>query len=224
MANKQTIGQMLLAAKMIDEIQMEIALAEHERTGKRIGSTLIDLNFVDENVLAAFLSKQVDIPCISLLHVDIPRKVLRRIPSRLARQCLAIPIRVEGTTIEVAMVDPTDTATVELLETATSLKVRPLIAPESSVQKMLDKLYAEPKIDTEDTLAGEVRVTRSSDPSLSDLVDDLESGDFTGRLDRLEERLDQVWTLLEKILRILESRKAVVDRVVATREWAAEDE
>jgi hypothetical protein len=150
--------------------------------------------------------------------------VLRRIPSRLARQCLAIPIRVEGTTIEVAMVDPTDTATVELLETATSLKVRPLIAPESSVQKMLDKLYAEPKIDTDDTLAGEVRVTRSSDPSLSDLVDDLESGDFTGRLDRLEERLDQVWTLLEKILRILESRKAaVVDRVVAT-EWAAEEE
>lgn len=223
MANKQTIGQMLLAAKMIDEIQMEIALAEHERTGKRIGSTLIDLNFVDENVLAAFLSKQVDIPCISLLHVDIPRKVLRRIPARLARQCLSIPIRVEGTTIEVAMVDPTDSATVELLETATSLKVRPLIAPESSVQKMLDKLYAEPKIDTEDTLAGEVRLTRSSDPSLSDLVDDLESGDFTGRLDRVEERLDQVWTLLEKILRILESRKAVVDRVVAT-EWAAEDE
>jgi hypothetical protein len=75
---KQTLGQMLVAANLIDEVQMQIALAEQRHTGKRFGSTLVDLKFIDENVLAAFLSKQIDVPCISLLHIDIPKKVLRR--------------------------------------------------------------------------------------------------------------------------------------------------
>ena len=76
--HKQTLGDMLLAANLIDEVQMQIALAEQKRTGRRFGSTLVDLKFIDENVLAAFLSKQIDIPCISLLHIDIPKKVLRK--------------------------------------------------------------------------------------------------------------------------------------------------
>jgi len=72
--HRQNLGEMLVAANLIDEVQMQIALAEQKQTGKRFGSTLVELKFIDENVLAAFLSKQIDIPCISLLHVDIPRK------------------------------------------------------------------------------------------------------------------------------------------------------
>src|ERR687891_2895803 len=81
---RQNLGDMLLAANLIDEVQMQIALAEQRRTGKRFGSTLVDLKFIDENVLAAFLSKQTDVPCISLLHIDIPRKVLRRLSREAA--------------------------------------------------------------------------------------------------------------------------------------------
>src|SRR6267154_2039089 len=69
---RQNLGDMLVAANLIDEVQMQIALAEQSQTRKRFGSTLIELQFIDENVLAAFLSKQMDVPCISLLHIDIP--------------------------------------------------------------------------------------------------------------------------------------------------------
>ena len=82
---KQTLGQMLVAANLIDEVQMQIALAEQRQTGKRFGSTLVDLKFIDENVLAAFLSRQIDVPCISLLHIDIPKKVLRTLERDVGR-------------------------------------------------------------------------------------------------------------------------------------------
>ena len=85
---------MLLAANLIDEVQMQIAVAEQRQSGRKFGSTLVDLKFIDENVLAAFLSRQIDVPCISLLHIDIPRKVMRKISGRVARDCEAIPIRV----------------------------------------------------------------------------------------------------------------------------------
>src|SRR5688572_11598187 len=131
--HRQNLGEMLIASNLIDEVQMQIALAEQKRTGKRFGSTLVDLNFIDENVLAAFLSKQIDIPCISLLHVDIPRKVQRKITREVAIDCKAVPVRIEGERLEVAMVDPTDLDVLTTLEAAAGMTVTPLIAPESSI-------------------------------------------------------------------------------------------
>ncbi|HVR39349.1 MAG TPA: MSHA biogenesis protein MshE, partial [Thermoanaerobaculia bacterium] len=75
--HRRNLGDMLVAANLIDEVQMQIALAEQKQSGKRFGSTLVELKFIDENVLAAFLSKQIDVPCISLLHIEIPKKVQR---------------------------------------------------------------------------------------------------------------------------------------------------
>src|SRR5918994_7542755 len=91
--HRQNLGEMLIAANLIDEVQMQIALAEQKQSGKRFGSTLVDLQFIDENVLAAFLSKQIDVPCISLLHVDVPKKVLRKLPRGVVIECKAIPVR-----------------------------------------------------------------------------------------------------------------------------------
>src|SRR5437763_8120852 len=110
--HRQNLGEMLVAANLIDEVQMQIALAEQRQSGRRFGSTLVDLNFIDENVLAAFLSKQMDVPCISLLHIDIPKRVLRKVSREVALECRAIPVRFDdGNQLEVAMTDPTDADT-----------------------------------------------------------------------------------------------------------------
>src|SRR5437763_9333611 len=138
---KQSLGQMLVAANLINEVQMQIALAEQRQTGKRFGSTLVDLKFIDENVLAAFLSRQVDVPCISLLHIDIPKKVLRKMTRNSALECQAIPVRVEDDRLEVAMVDPTDAETIAKVERAVGMPVTPLIAPESSIQTMIERFF-----------------------------------------------------------------------------------
>src|SRR5438067_359066 len=134
---KQTLGQMLVAANLIDEVQMQIALSEQRQTGKRFGSTLVDLKFIDENVLAAFLSKQIDIPCISLLHIEVPKKVLRKMNREMAIECQSIPVRTtDDGKLEVAMVDTTDVELLGKLETMISMTVTPLIAPESSILMM----------------------------------------------------------------------------------------
>ncbi|HVT45403.1 MAG TPA: hypothetical protein VMT00_13560 [Thermoanaerobaculia bacterium] len=209
---KENLGVMLLSANLIDEVQMKIALAEQQQTGKKFGSTLVDLKFIDENVLAAFLSRQIDIPCISLLHIDIPRKVLRKIPGRIAREAQAIPIRMDGTRLEVAMSDPTDIDVLQHLEAISGMTVLPLIAPQSSILKMIDRLYPYDPSD-DDTIAARPEGSVVVDPIFSDLIEEIESGDFDERLIRIEGSLEQIWTLLERILRLLEQRTDVaVDR------------
>ncbi len=209
--HKQNLGEMLVAANLIDPVQMQIALAEQRETGKRFGSTLVGLKFIDENVLAAFLSKQIDVPCISLLHIDIPKKVIRKFTRTLAIDCHAIPVRIDDfSRLEVAMVDPTDVDLLVKLETATSMTVAPLIAPESSIVAMIEKFYP-PDQELDDTLSVRQRTPRTmpNDPVFWDIMAELESGDLDERLTRIEQRLDRVWVLLEKVLRTLEMRERV---------------
>jgi hypothetical protein len=212
--HRQNLGEMLLAANLIDEVQMQIALAEQRQTGKRFGSTLVDLKFIDENVLAAFLSKQIDIPCISLLHIAIPKKLVRKMDRQLAMECKAVPVRVdEEGRLEIAMADPTDSELLEKLASAVGMKLAPLIAPESSIQMVIDKIYPE-EVPAEDALSmkrtrpGDVRST-TTDPIFWDMIAELDSGDLDQRLTRIEKSLDQIWVLLEKVLRALEERESV---------------
>jgi MSHA biogenesis protein MshE len=208
---RRNLGDMLLAANLIDRVQMKIALSEQKRTGKRFGSTLIELQFIDENVLAAFLSKQIDIPCISLLHIDIPRKVIRKLTRAVAMDCKAIPVRIEGPNLEVAMVDPTDVDLLTRIEESAKMPVIPLIAPESSIIEVINKFYPEQVQQGEDTLSGKDQSARNvaADPIFWDLVEEFESGDLDQRLRKIEQNLDRIWTLLEKVLRALEIREEV---------------
>ena len=198
---------MLLAANLIDEVQMQIALAEQKRTGRRFGSTLVDLQFIDENVLAAFLSKQIDIPCISLLHIDIPKKVLRKMNRTMAVECQAIPVRIEEGRLDIAMVDPTDVDLLARLERETNMIVTPLIAPESSITTMIDKFYPV-EIDEDSTLSQRAAAsTPATDPNFLDLIEELDNADIDDRLTRIEQSLERIWTLLERVLRELEVRR-----------------
>lgn len=200
---------MLLAANLIDEVQMKIALADQQRSGRKFGSALVELKFIDENVLAAFLSKQMDVPCISLLHIEIPKKVARRVPARVARECRAVPIRFDGDQLEVAMVDPTDHELLDILETTSGMKIVPLVAPESSIDKVIETLYPITWAG-DDTVAA--HVPGITDPQFRDLIEEIESADFEERFDRIEQKLDQLWTLLERVLRKLESAEEIADR------------
>jgi hypothetical protein len=210
---RQNLGDMLLAANLIDEVQMQIALAEQRQTGRRFGSTLVELKFIDENVLAAFLSKQIDVPCISLLHIEIPKKLVRKMSRQLASECKAVPVRIDETgRLEIAMADPTDVEVLERLEHATAMKVSPLIAPESSIRTIIDKIYPEDSAG-EDTLTSKKTMaggTKSvTDPVFWDMIAELDSGDLDQRLTRIEQSLDQIWVLLEKVLRTIEARESI---------------
>lgn len=203
--HRQNLGDMLVAANLIDYVQMQIALSEQKRTGKRFGSTLVELKFIDENVLAAFLSKQIDVPCISLLHIDIPKKVLRRLPRATAVDCKAVPVRMDGERLEVAMVDPTDLEVLDKIEKAAGITVTPLIAPESSIETMIERCYPL-EVSDDDTLSVRQKPQRnvSNDPIFWDILSELETGDLDDRISRIEEKLDRIWVLLEKVLRKLE--------------------
>lgn len=125
------------------EAQLASALEEQRNSGWKLGSILVARGSIEESVLATFLSMQTGMPCVDLANVFPSDAILDLLPAAVARRLRAVPIKRVGDTIHVAMSDPTDRPALAELAQATHLRVEPLIAPASALERALRSYYGE---------------------------------------------------------------------------------
>jgi hypothetical protein len=53
------LGELLIERRLLSRRQLELALQEHQRTGRRLGEVLVSYGFVSEQALATTLLEQV---------------------------------------------------------------------------------------------------------------------------------------------------------------------
>ncbi|MFW5876183.1 MAG: hypothetical protein ACOCXM_05560 [Myxococcota bacterium] len=162
------IGDMLVAAGLTTESQIQQALARQKETGRRLGEELVDLGFVTEAQLTQVLSNQLSIPWVSLYHVEFSRELLNLIPAEVADRCGAIPVyirkvRGEGDTLFVAMDDPTNPESLQRIRELTGMPVKAMVAAPSDIRSAIRVYYfgARPAART---ASGPRRATRTSEP------------------------------------------------------------
>jgi type IV pilus assembly protein PilB len=64
------LGELLVRAGLITGRQLDEALAEQGRVGKRLGSLLVEIGLVSETQVTQILSQQLSVPWVSLHHID----------------------------------------------------------------------------------------------------------------------------------------------------------
>lgn len=74
------IGDLLIENKLISEAQLSIALEEQKKTRRKLGKTLIDLDFIQEYQLLRLLSQQLNIPHLDLRNTAIDPDVFQLLP------------------------------------------------------------------------------------------------------------------------------------------------
>jgi hypothetical protein len=136
------LGAWLLSKGKITDDQLEKALQHQTFFGGRLGSSLIKLGYIDEDVLGAFLSDVCGAPYAppSLLE-NIPRDVIAVVPGRLAAQYRVVPIAVDGRRLRLAMRDPKDLIALDEIAFLTGLSIEPYIATEFRIQRALERYY-----------------------------------------------------------------------------------
>ena len=132
---------MLLRAGMIDEEQLEKSLEYQRQNEGRVYSALVKLEFLSEEDLVEFLSRQLGLPTVSLEEIDIDPDAVKLIGSDTAQKYLVIPYSRVDSTLHVAMADPTDLNAIDDIKFMTDLVVEVSIATESEIRKALDSLY-----------------------------------------------------------------------------------
>ena len=74
---KIRIGDLLVEQKLISQAQLEDALADQKKTGRKLGRILIEHGYVAENMILEVLSRQLNIPFIDLLHYKFKPDVIK---------------------------------------------------------------------------------------------------------------------------------------------------
>lgn len=103
---KLRLGELLVKAGVVDDDAVQRALAVQKMGGGRLGSVLVKLKLCTEEQIQGALSEQLDVDVVELTKFEPEPGVLGLIPRALVRKYEAIPLRKEGTTVWVAMMDP----------------------------------------------------------------------------------------------------------------------
>lgn len=136
------LGELLLKEKMVTPGQLEEALKNQVIYGIRLGSSLVEMGYVDEDALARLLSKKLGVPCVGRKELAAVHKdLVRDFPRRLVEEHQVVPLKLEGKRLSLAMTDPTDFKAIEEIGFATGHIVLPYIAPDVQISWALDKYY-----------------------------------------------------------------------------------
>lgn len=138
------LGELLVQAGIIDELQLRAALAEQRKWGHPLGRTLIELKLIDERTLVAALSKQLNIPAVDpALMERIPRDVLQLLGYDfcLENGCVPFQHAAKGNFLDVAMTDPTNQELFDKIRVATRCNVRPHIIGPVTIDTAIRKNF-----------------------------------------------------------------------------------
>jgi hypothetical protein len=138
------LGQLLVARGWITVQQLTRALKNQNVAGGRIGTCLLEMDAITEELLLKGLSEQLGVPSAAADDLrGVQDEVLGLIPEKLARRCRAVPFRVEGGRLDLALMDPRNLSAQDEIAFASGKRVKVYVAEELRVLEALDKYYHE---------------------------------------------------------------------------------
>ncbi|MBP9663402.1 MAG: type IV-A pilus assembly ATPase PilB [Pyrinomonadaceae bacterium] len=136
------LGEILVRENLITSAQLKETLEYQRANGGRLGSNLVKLGYISDDVVTAVLSRQYGVPSINLDLFQIETEVIKLISEDVAIKYSVLPISKVGATLTLAMADPTNVFAMDDIKFMTGLNVEPVIASETSIQLAIAKYYS----------------------------------------------------------------------------------
>ena len=143
MQSRSRLGEMLVKAKVIDEMQLRSALARLEQWGGRIASTLVDMGLADEESLYATLARELKVELVHLGRQARDAQALAKVDVQVAEDKGIFPMALKdnGKTLVLAMADPTDMETLDEVGRKARARVTVVIASETEIRHAIMRHY-----------------------------------------------------------------------------------
>jgi type IV pilus assembly protein PilB len=135
------IGELLLKEKLITPEQLQQALTQQKSNGGKLGYNLVKMGFVKDEQITALLSKQYGVPSINLAQFKIDPTIVKLVPTETARKYQIIPLSRSGSTLTIAMTDPTNVFAMDDIKFMTGYTVEPVVASEIAITDAVEKYY-----------------------------------------------------------------------------------
>lgn len=142
MAERKKLGTILKEAGLIDDYQLAAALSHQHTWGGKLGSIIVELEFVREEDIARVISETMGVPYVNLFEPEISPDVIRLLKVDMAKKFDVIPVRKESAnTLVLAMSDPLDIQTMDNIRFITGLNIKPVLSMATEIKDAIRKYY-----------------------------------------------------------------------------------
>lgn len=152
MAEAKKLGEMLIDAGLIDDFQLESALAHQRNWGRKLGSILIELELIREDDLARVIADKLRVPYINLFEPSVPGDVIALVKPDVAKKYNVVPVKKEKGALVLAMADPLDIEAIDAVRFATGFNIKPSLALDTQIKDAIKKYYDGEEIVRQQTL------------------------------------------------------------------------
>ncbi len=135
------LGELLVRENLITLSQLQAAQEEQRKSGGKLGYNLTKLGFIQEQDLTNFLSKQYGVPAINLADFEIEADVIKLIPKDVAEKHQVIPVNRAGSSLIVAMSDPSNIFAIDDIKFLTGYNIEVVVASEGAIKTAIERYY-----------------------------------------------------------------------------------
>jgi len=137
------LGEILIKESLITSDQLRQALEHQKANGGRLGTCLMKLGFISDDEITGVLSRQYGVPSINLKFYEVDASVIKLIPQDTAVRYQIVPLSRVGSTLTIAMTDPTNVFAMDDIKFMTGFNVEPVVASETAIAEAITKFYGE---------------------------------------------------------------------------------
>ena len=142
MARRKKFGEILVEAKVVDQSQIESALLKQKGTGRRLGQILEEMEVITERDIAAVLARQFGLKTVAnIAKASFSQELLDLCDGGTAMSKLVFPLKKEGKTLYLAMVNPLDVETIDDFAYKKGLRVISCITTPAEIHAAVGRHY-----------------------------------------------------------------------------------
>lgn len=140
---RNRIGDILVKARVIDELQLRSATAQQDQWGGRISRIVAELGLANEDVITSAIAQGLNMQRVSLGNISKDPGALAKVDVTLAEQKGVFPVSLKdnGKTLVLAMADPTDLSTIDQVAAKSRARIVPMVAGEYEIEHAILRHY-----------------------------------------------------------------------------------
>ncbi|RLB50080.1 MAG: type IV-A pilus assembly ATPase PilB [Deltaproteobacteria bacterium] len=148
------LGELLVRQKLISLQQLRSAQDEQQKSGDSLGYALAKMGFISDEEITDFLSQQYRVQSIDLSEYEIDAEVTKMVSQEVCMRHKIIPVSRAGSSLIVAMADPSNLHAIDDIKFLTGYNVEPVVASEGAISAAIERNYAAPEISYDDIMDG----------------------------------------------------------------------
>jgi type IV pilus assembly protein PilB len=131
-------GNVLVEKGLIDSDQLDEALRFQQARGGKLKDVLIELGYTTNDEMREFVSAYLDIPYVKLSIDIVDPEAVKLIPANVAREHVAIPVTVIGDILTIAVSNPLDMVSLDMLAFASGYSLEAIMSDEEDILAAID--------------------------------------------------------------------------------------